>query len=381
MAAELKDPVRIAYFTDAGWAGGAERYLYLLAANLPRDAFEPVMIVNRNPQLEEFERSLAGAGVPVHEASLHLPHSVSGVGGFVSLIRRLHPSILHCNLPGPWGCQYSLVAPLAKLAGVRHVVSTEHLPMVPPFWKGKLLKGIGSLSIERVLTVSEDNVRFLGMYHGVRRAKIRVVRIGIPEPARGAAGVMRKELGIESEDFLCVMVGSLEERKGHVAAFEALTLLSEHVKLLVVGTGDGETALRAKAAVLGLEARIRFLGYRTDVSALLGECDALLCPSMLEATPYVILEAMAAGIPVVASRVYGIPEIVIDGATGILIDPTRHDDLVRAVGTLERDRMLGSRLGEAGRKRWEAEFRVERCIAETVEVYRELLKISSKSRM
>jgi glycosyltransferase involved in cell wall biosynthesis len=369
------------YFSDAAWAGGAEKYLHLLATGLRRDVFAPAFIVNRNARLQEFEASIRSAGVPVHEVCLNLPYSVLGVFEFVSLLRRLRPSILHCNLPGPWDSQYSLVAPLAKLAGVPHIVSTEHLPMVPPFWQGKLLKRFGGLWIERIITVSDDNVGHLVSLYGVRREKIRVVRIGISDSARSACAGIRRERGIAKDDFLCILVGSLEKRKGHDAAFEAMSVLGGNVKLLVVGRGESEGDYRRKVSALGLEGRIHFLGYRSDVDAILMECDALICPSTLEATPYAIIEAMASGIPVVASRVYGIPEIVLDGTTGILIDPSRPEELIRAIDLLARNRGLGARMGEAGRRRWEEAFRLERCVAQTETIYRELLAIPANSLM
>jgi glycosyltransferase involved in cell wall biosynthesis len=378
MTAHEKGPYRIAYFSDAPWFGGAEKYLLLLAAGLNREEFRPELIMNRNPRLEAFASSMAAEGVPVHETSLAMPRSPAGIFHFISLLRRLRPSILHGNLPGPWGSQYSLVAPLARLSGVPHVVTTEHLPMVPPFAKGRLLRGLGSPWVERVITVSEDNVRYLTEYHGVRREKIRVVRIGVHEPARGKSADMREKLGIPQEDYLCVMVGSLEERKGHARAFDALAALPAYVKLLVVGVGAEERALRAKAASLGLEHRVHFLGYRADVDAILSECDALVLTSTLEATPYVIVEAMASGLPVVASKVYGIPEIVQDGETGILVDPGARDDIARAILALARDRDRGERMGRAARKRYEEMFRIDRSVEETQAVYRDLLGTASK---
>jgi glycosyltransferase involved in cell wall biosynthesis len=381
MAEYEKSRHRIVYFSDAPWFGGAEKYLLLLAAGLNREEFRPELIMNRNPRLEAFAASMAGAGVPVHEVSLDMPRSPAGIPHFITLLRRLRPSILHCNLPGPWSSQYSLVAPLARLAGVRHVVTTEHLPMVPPFAKGRLLRGFGSSWVERVITVSEDNVGYLGEYHGVPRERIRVVRIGVPEPARGESAGIREKLGISKEDFLCVMIGSLEERKGHARAFDALAALPASVKLLIAGVGQEERALRAKAVSLGLGRRVHFLGYRADVDALLSECDALVLTSTLEATPYVIIEAMASGLPVVASNVYGIPEIVRDGETGILVDPGARDEIVRAISILARDRDRVARMGRAARKRYEEMFRIDRCVEETQAVYRDLLRTASKSLM
>ena len=379
MSAYEGNRYRIAYFSDASWFGGAEKYLLLLATRLNREEFRPELIVNRNPRLEAFAASTADAGVPVHEVSLNVPRSPAGIPYFMSLLRRLRPAILHCNLPGPWSSQYSLVAPLARLSGVRHIVTTEHLPMVPPFAKGKLLRGFGSHWIERIITVSEDNVRYLVDYHGVPREKIRVVRIGVPEPAHGASAGIREALGISKEDFLCAMIGSLEERKGHARAFDALAALPGSVKLLVVGVGEEERALRAKAASLGLDHRVYFLGYRTDIDAILFECDVLVLPSTFEATPYVVIEAMASGLPVVASNIYGIPEIVRDGETGILVGAGERDEIARAIAALSRDRDRGARMGRAARKRYEEMFRIDRCVEETQAVYRELLATASKS--
>jgi glycosyltransferase involved in cell wall biosynthesis len=371
----MKRPIPVAYFTDAPWVGGAEKYLFLIASHLCRADFSPTIIVNRNPRLDQLKEWCAEARIPTRDVSLNLPHSLAGVSDFMGVLRSVSPAILHCNLPGPWDSQCSLVAPVARLAGIRHVVSTEHLPMVPSFTWGRILKGFGTWWIDRVITVSEDNVAYLTRNHGVPRRKISVIRIGIPEPGPRADVDLRAELGISKDEFLCIMVGSLEQRKGHRMAFKALAALPAGIRLIVAGNGDGEKELHAAAEELGLGDRVRFLGRREDVDALLAASDALLLTSTLEATPFVIIEAMAARLPVIASRVYGIPELVLDGTTGILVNPERSDEISGAIATLARDRDLRVRMGNEGRKRYEAEFRIERCLAETETMYRALLGI------
>lgn len=369
----MSDPVRVVYFSDSPWVGGAERYLHLLAANLPRDEFEPRAIVNGGERLEPLRRWMRESGIEVVDSALDLPRSMRGIGSFVRAIRASRADILHCNLPGPWGAQYSLVAPLARLAGARAVVSTEHLPMVPSFAKGRLVKSAATLAIDRVITVSEDNVEHLVRNHHVPRRKIRVVRNGIPDPAPRSRESARAALGARRDDFLCLIAASLEERKGHATAFAAVALLPERVKLLVAGAGPLEAACRERAAAADLRGRAVVLGHRDDVASLLAACDALLVPSFLEATPYVIIEAMAAGRPVVASRIYGIPELVAEGETGLLVEPGRVEELAQAVRLLAGDSDLVARLGRAGRARFERMFRIDRCVAETVAVYRELI--------
>lgn len=365
--------VRVVYFSDSPWVGGAERYLHLLAANLPRGEFEPLAIVNGGERLDPLRGWLRASGVPVADSRLALPRSPRGIGDFVRALRGMRADILHCNQPGPWGAQYGLVAPLAKFAGVRAVVATEHLPMVPSFAKGRIVKSAGLLAIDRVITVSEDNAGHLVRNHRVPRSKIRVVLNGIPEPVPASREGARAVLGASADEVLCLVAASLEERKGHAVALGALETLPGRVRLLVAGAGPLDAALRERAASASLRGRVAMLGSRDDVPALLAACDVLLVPSFLEATPYVILEAMAAGRPVIASRVYGIPELVVDGETGILVEPGRSGELARAVGFLAGDADLARRLGQAGRRRCEERFRIERCVAETVAVYRELM--------
>lgn len=365
----------IAYFSDAPYTGGAERYLYLLASHIDRDRFEPVMIVNRNPELDRFKSWLGEEKIPVYEVSLRLPFTLKGTLGFIRLVRRLKPSLFHMNLPGPFDSQFSLVAPLARLAGVKHIVSTEHMPMFPSFRKVGMLKRFGTSWIDRVITVSDDNRRHLMHNHGVRENKIRTVHIGIPDPGPREPANLRNSLDLAGDTFLLVMVGALQERKGQRTALKALADLPGSVHLVIAGEGEKEGEYRDYASRLGIGDRVHFLGYRNDVPAILDEADLMVLTSSVEATPYVIIEAMASGLPVVASGVYGIPELVEEGKTGILIQPGDHASLVKAVMSLLNDRGLRTSMKEAARRRYEDLFRIEISVLKTIDVYRELVVV------
>ncbi len=365
---------RIVYFSDAPYTGGAEKYLFLLASRIDRKRFLPAAIINRNPALDPLRQWMEGSGVTVHEVSLRLPYALGGVGEFITLMRRLKPSLLHLNLPGPFDSQFSLVAPLARLAGVRCIVSTEHLPMVPTFTKAKILKRFGTRWIDRVITVSEDNRGHLSRIHGVPPGKIRVVHIGIPEPERDAEGDIRGELNLTRDAILLVIAGKLEERKGHDTLFDALVRLPARVHLLIVGEGELRPLLERAVAELGIGGRIHFLGRRNDVAAILRCADIMVHPSRMDATPYVIVEALAAGLPVVASNVYGIPELIEDGVSGILVPPEDGSALARAVASLVDDSGRRRRIGEAARSRFEARFTIQTHVRKTVSVYDELIE-------
>ncbi len=366
-------PVTIAFYSDATYTGGAERYLHLLASNLDRNRFKAVMIVNSDRTPEVFGYWMKRDGIPVFNTSLRLIGIPSGVREFIGLLHDINPSLLHINLPGPYDSEYGLVAPLAKYSGVNHIVTTEHLPMVPSFLKGRCLKRFSDRWIDRVLTVSEDNSGHLVSEHGTAIGKIRVVYIGIPDPGEQEPLNLRKSLRIKQESFVIAAVGSLEDRKGYPTALDAMAGLPEDVHLVIAGKGEKESEYRRRTGELGLEERIHFIGFRDDIESIMREVDLLILPSVMEATPYVIVEAMAAGLPVVASGIYGIPELVKDGKTGILVPPGDTEALALAVKHLARDSDRRKDMGAEGRRRYESRFRIERSVSETVDVYSELI--------
>jgi glycosyltransferase involved in cell wall biosynthesis len=226
--------------------------------------------------------------------------------------------------------------------------------------------------ISRVITVSEDNRAHLMRNHHVPERKIRVVLNGIPSVDGIAGSDLRGELGIGSDALLIAVVGALEERKGHPTLFEALARMPDTVHALVVGEGRMERDLRDKSAALDLSGRVHFTGQRDDVASILRSVDMLVVPSIIEATPYVILEAMEAGLPVVASSVFGIPEMVEDGDTGLLVPPDDVEALERAIESLQADPDRRRAMGKNALERFSARFTLDRCVRETIEIYREM---------
>ncbi len=162
------------------------------------------------------------------------------------------------------------------------------------------------------------------------------------------------------EEYL-LFVGRLRIRKGVEILLEALALLGSRLpelRLLVAGDGEQGPSLERKAVSLELTDRVRFLGRCSggEVRELLAGARALVVPSIYEGMPLVILEAMEASVPVVASRVSGIPEVVEDGVTGWLVPTENVDELARALEEVWRDPEESSRRGSAGRHRFEKDF-------------------------
>jgi glycosyltransferase involved in cell wall biosynthesis len=195
--------------------------------------------------------------------------------------------------------------------------------------------------------------------YGVRGTRVLPnVTGGLPRPGPAAAAA-----GDDAPAGCLLFVGRLRIRKGVEVLLEALAELARRGRgtppLLIAGDGEHRGALERKTAELGLGERVRFLGRRgaADVQRLLRQARALVVPSIYEGMPLVVLEAMEAALPVVASRVSGIPEVVMDGETGWLVPPEDPEALAAALEELLADPEEARRRGEAGRRRVEDLYR------------------------
>lgn len=188
---------------------------------------------------------------------------------------------------------------------------------------------------------------------------------------RVAPAAVRAELGLSPEALVVSMVTVLRPGKGHEVAVEVVRQLLPrfpHLRLLVAGDGPSLPDIRRLVEPLGDAALL--LGHRTDVMELLGASDVLLHPTSMDAFPTVLLEAGAAGVPVLATAVGGIPEIVADGTTGLLVDaPPQVEQVAARLETLLADDALRARLGAAARERFDAHFTAERWAQRLRDVY------------
>jgi glycosyltransferase involved in cell wall biosynthesis len=211
------------------------------------------------------------------------------------------------------------------------------------------------------------------LYNGIDLARFQPPAESQVAETRAA---IRGRLGIPVDDQVVTAVGQLIEAKGFDQLIAAADRLRDrpHTTFLLVGDGERRPALAAEIARLGLGERIRLLGKRDDVHEILGASDVFVCPSVWdEALGYVILEAMSAGLPAVASRVGGIPEVVADGTTGLLVPPRDPAALAQSIGGLLDDPGARGRMGRAGRRAVEERFALDRAIERTIGLYQEVL--------
>jgi len=373
----------LVFFSDCLYYGGAEAYLVLLAQGRPGPGWRLSALVPAGEPGEILASKLAACGVEVSRYRVppipsrralrplrSLPSRVAAGWrdwrALDRLLRRLRPEVLHLNLPSVYDARHSLPALLARAAGCRRVVTTEHLPMVLRARRRMLVKLLLAPWIDAIIVHTEWNRDRLARYHHMPRRRMRVIPNGsAPAAAAEPGGIeaRRRALGLAPGAVALCVVARLTPRKGHGVLLEALRRLAGRPlpewRLLAVGEGEEETALREQAARLGLAGRVDFLGYRDDAREIIQACDLLVLPSLLETQPLVLTEAMAAGRPVIATAVYGIPEIVADGETGLLVAPGDPEPLAGALERLIGDPALRERMGQAALRRFEERFTLE----------------------
>ncbi len=270
----------------------------------------------------------------------------------------------------------------------RLAAALMRVPVIIDHWHGfthfnckrrficRLLGRVTDLS----LAVSQGVGDYLIEQCGLEPAKVRVVHNGV-DLARirqhRPREQVRQELGLAPEVRALGLVARLDHwGKGHKEFFSALLTLKDRypVEALIIGGGRREAEMRQMAADLGLGGRVHFLGQRQDIPNLLAALDIFVLPSHSEGVSLALLEAMAAGLPVVASNVGGLPEVVTDGENGLLIPPKDPQALSQALERLMEKPDFAKVLGEKARCHMEENFSLERLGREMNEIYGEVIE-------
>jgi len=265
----------------------------------------------------------------------------------------------------------------ARRAGVPAVVQTQHLPWLLRHTSKRLALFRGLRQVDSVIAVSEG-VRRTYERIGVPAERLTTVPNGIRARGRGLGrGPARAALGLEADQVVVMTVGRLTVMKGQRYLLEAVPhLVTRFPRLAVVVIGHGHLRqeLAARARALGVEPYVSLPGHRTDARLLLDAADVFVLPSRHEGMPLAALEAMDAGLPVVATRSIGTDEVLADGTTGLLVPPEDPPALAQALHRVLSDPSLGARYGRAGRARYLAHFTSQRMAAETKAVYERALR-------
>jgi glycosyltransferase involved in cell wall biosynthesis len=387
--------MRVLYVTSSEIWGGQEEYLVQLIEGLRRrlgEEYAPVMVSTRHGVATEMFRQRLPA-VPLHTVGLRYRDLWAAFRRISELLREERVELIHVN-----GRRPVLVSAWFRLLKRVPVIATIHLPFFSQeeaFAKSALLALLHlppAHLCDLTICVSAQIARERRRYHLMPWSRLRVVHNGVAlerfqldeNEVQERRRRVREEHGIAPDDLLIVSLARLEAHKGQDVLIRQLPLLRAQcprVRLLLVGTGSQAENLVALARRTGVEAQVAFAGFRAEVASYLLASDIFALPSLNEGLPLALLEAMAAGLPVVVTRVGAMGEVVRDGVEGFLLNPGEREQVVDRLARLTVDSELRGHMAQAGRRRVAEQFSLDNMVAETARVYDEVLTTYGRRRI
>jgi len=364
MAASLggRRELHLVAYTDASRFGGAEQCLATVLALLDPD-IRVTVLGTCGPIVAQVAEQRPGASSRVVPAVVRKWH-LRPILAHIRTMRNLRPDVCHVNLRTPYACQYGLLA-TTLTPGVR-TVAVEHLPLHTDSPFRRWLKKRTSSRLAAHVAVSDSTARAVEADAGLEAGSISVIRNGVPAEPDGTAGERLAAGPVVGS------TGRIDSQKGFDLLVDALALLPA-VTAVIVGDGAERGALEQRAERAGVGDRLIITGWTDRVATLLRGFDVFVLASRFEGLPLSVLEAMEAGLPVVATSVGGVSEAVADGETGLLVPPEDPVSLAAGVRKLLADEELRRRLGRRGREVWAAEFDAARMAEAYERLYRGLV--------
>jgi glycosyltransferase involved in cell wall biosynthesis len=359
--ADLPDrgPLRVMFVVTSMPVGGAETLLVELIRRMDRSRFSPELCCLK--ELGPLGETLA-AEVPAHHGLLAAKADVSVLWRLARLMRRIDAVVtVGAGDKMFWGRL------AARLAGVPVIASALHSTGWPDRvqFANRLLAPL----TDAFIAVAEPQGRYLAAHEGCTAAKIHVIPNGVdverfrPCPPNET---LRREFALAADAAVVGIVAALRPEKNHSLFLRAAARVRRAVpnaRFLIVGDGPQRGALEALADALSVADAVRFLGTRSDVPEVLSLIDVLALTSHIEANPVSVLEAMAAGKPVVATRVGSVDQAVQCGRSGYLVSPGGEEELAGRLIELLRDRWRAAVFGRAGRQHVLEHASIQRMVA------------------
>jgi glycosyltransferase involved in cell wall biosynthesis len=368
-----RPPWTVVHFSDSAAFGGTERALLQLLAGLDRARWRPVLYhadVSGARQLADEASSLGVSTRAV--ATVEQPlRGVASLPGLARRIRREHATVFHAHQTWSLACRYGIVA--AALAGVPARVASAQLFLEMPKLIGiDLQHALLTRCLDRHVAVSRFVAGRLHDRFDVPEKRIVVIPNAVESPVRVEPDPrLRVEVAGNAQARIALTVARLDAQKGIAHLVEAAAMVPD-VIFAIAGDGPDRAALETRTAELGLESRVRFLGHRRDVPALLAIADLFVLPSLYEGLPLSVLEAMAAGVPVVATAIGGTDEVV-SSATGTLVPPADPRALAEGIRAVLADRDAAALRAAAARDLVLTTHSAEAMVAAMSALYESLL--------
>jgi glycosyltransferase involved in cell wall biosynthesis len=356
-------PIRVARVIARLNIGGPAQHTILLTAGLDRTRFETTLVTGVVGQAEgDFTNAARTRGVnpiviPELGRSIRPARDLIALVKLVRLFRQFRPDIVHTHTAKAG----TLGRLAARVAGVPVTIHTFHGHVLDGYFPPAVTRAFVGMErtlarmTDRLVTVSPRlKTQLLAMGIG-RPDQVEVIPLGLDlerfRRCRPEVPTLGPSLGLAPGTPLLGIVGRLVPIKDHATLFQALALLPPSdapAHLAVIGDGEERARLESLAGRLGLAPRIHFLGWRIDLESILNELDVVICASKNEGTPVALIEAMAAGVPVLSTDVGGVADLVAHAETGWLVPPGDPPAMAGGIRHLLDDRALRTRLAATG---------------------------------
>jgi glycosyltransferase involved in cell wall biosynthesis len=357
--------------------GGAERLVVHLIEHLSRERFSPVCICLESPLGTHYEARVRASGAPLYFLGKGARASGSVLRQLSALFRQYRPAVAHTHIIG-LNYAYPLMLRYRTPARVHTVHSLAHREQGVRVgaWVRQLAFRYRLGGVVPVAVADEVRASIQQLYG---YPDPRLIPNGIPTdeyaPDPHTRAQWRQAHGIEPHATVLTHVGRFAPPKNHALLIEAFAQVRSDAPLylLLVGGGELENAVREQVAGLGLQERVRFLGVRADVADILRASDVFVLSSRVEGNPMSVMEAMAAGLPVVSTAVGGVPELVREGVTGLLVPSEDAGALAQAMQALVDDPVRRQAMGAAARQHAVAHFDIRHTVRGYEQLYETLL--------
>ncbi len=367
--------------TKSNW-GGAQRYVYDIATNLPKNSYDVEVMAGGNGILiEKLKDANIKTGTLPVVRDVKVWGDIKAFLKLISILRKKRPDVLHINSSKIGG----LGALAGRLTGVPHIIFTAHAWAFNEnrsFFSKTIIKCLHWITIilsHRTISVSGALKNQLIHWPKVAE-KVIVVHNGIKSEAVFSKVNARIELAKmnpafsellkSSKDITIVgSVGELHHIKGYEYALDAISKIDKQILYLIISEGEERGKIEKQIKDLGLESRVILMGYIVGAYQYLKAFDIFLLPSLSEGFPYIGLEVGLAGLPTVATGVGGIPEMIDDMKSGILIQPRKSGEIKNALEFYLKHKKTRKEHGDALRNRTVDEFSIEKMITQTIQVY------------
>lgn len=360
--------------TERTWRGG-EIQVLRLACGLRDRGYANLIITQPDTELA---RRAGRAGIPCVNCRLRGQWDAWGVWRLARLLRNLHVDVLHMHTAHA----VSMGVVAAALARIPVRLATRRIDY--PLRRNWLSLARYRYGLDRVVCVS-DSVRRVLADGGVPQSKLTTIHSAI-DPSRFAnldRKSLRQELGIARDTPLIVTVGALAAHKGHIDLLRAMALVRREIPnahLAIAGQGELRDALEREITRLELNDRVHLLGQREDIPRVLGAADLFVISSHREGICGVLIEAMTAGVPVVATRVSGIPEVVDDGRNGYLVEPHNPAALAAMICRSLREGPARESMVRDGQEKMRRLFHVDTMVEQYILLYERLWQERLRNR-